>query len=617
MYQSFPVSALAAMALAAAAHAQAQERLEEVVVVSSRVETPLRRIGTSVSVLTAQDIRESQFTVLPDVLRGQVGLAVSNSGGAGKTTALNIRGEDGFRTLVLVDGIDVSDASSPQLGPRVEHLLSEGIGRVEILRGPQGIMYGADAGGVIDISTRVPGAGLHGGVSAEGGRYGTGQLAAHVGGGNAAVDGSLLATGYRTDGFNARSSDVLLRDDDGYENRTVHGRVGWNATESLRLEAVGRNTRSESEFDGCYSVAFEPSDDCDSDYDQRAWRLSLDYGAGRFGNRFDYTGNRTERQSYTQGAPTFGSDGRLERLSYVGSFAAADALQLVYGAERKAEALDDGEVDRERVQNGVFAEYQGGFFDRLYVTVGARHDDNEDFGGHTSARVSGAYLFELGAGEAKLRGAWGTGFRAPSLYEIAYNEGPWALPPASQTTLDEERSAGFDIGFGWRGASGVEVEGTYFDQTVADEIVFDLENFSGYLQDRGDSSSSGVELQAAAPLPAALRLSGNYTYNHTESVEGSQRLRRPRHLANVRLDWRPLAQRLVLGLHMRGAYGAVDIAGAAMDDYTVADLTASCDVLPGLQVFGRVENLFDADYQEVPGYNTSGRAGYAGVRYAL
>ena len=132
------------------------------------------------------------------------------------------------------------------------------------------------------------------------------------------------------------------------------------------------------------------------------------------------------------------------------------ALQLVYGLERKTEAIDDGVFDRRRWQNGAFAEYQGSFFEQLFVTVGARYDDNEDFGGHTSARVSGAYLFALGGGEAKLRGAYGTGFRAPSLYEIAYNQSDWAYPPASATTLSEERSRGFDVGLGWRGAGGAE-----------------------------------------------------------------------------------------------------------------------------------------------------------------
>jgi len=140
----------------AQSYIKTDNKLEEVIVTSSRIEMPLRQVGTSVSVITQQEIVQRGFNSLYDVLRSQPSVAVSNPGGAGNATSLRIRGEEGYRTLVLLDGIDISDTSAPQVGPRVEHLLSSGISRVEILRGPQGLMYGADAGGVINISTIAP-----------------------------------------------------------------------------------------------------------------------------------------------------------------------------------------------------------------------------------------------------------------------------------------------------------------------------------------------------------------------------------------------------------------------------------------------------------------------------
>jgi vitamin B12 transporter len=126
-----------------------------------------------------------------------------------------------------------------------------------------------------------------------------------------------------------------------------------------------------------------------------------------------------------------------------------------------------------------------------------------------------------------------------------------------------------------------------------------------------------VELLAAFPLHATLWLTGNYTYNDTENASGTIRIRRPRHLSNVSLNWQPMAERLSLGLHVRGAWDAQDIDDSSTDDYQVVDLTASFDILDALEVFGRVENLFDADYEEVPTYNTSGTAAYAGIRYTF
>ena len=134
---------------------------------------PLREVGTSISVVTQQEITQLGFTSLYDVLRTQPGVSVTNTGGTGSAAALRIRGEEGYRTLVLLDGIDISDTSGPQVSPRFEQLLSSGVQRVEILRGPQGLMYGADAGGVVAITTIAPTAGFGGEVSAEGGRYGS------------------------------------------------------------------------------------------------------------------------------------------------------------------------------------------------------------------------------------------------------------------------------------------------------------------------------------------------------------------------------------------------------------------------------------------------------------
>lgn len=250
-----------ALTLAAATPSQAvaqstssENRLEEIVVTSSRVPMPMRQIGTSISVVTQEEIAERGFSSLYDVLRSQPSIGVTNAGGAGKATSLRVRGEEGFRTLVLLDGIDISDSSTPQVTPRMEYMLSSGIERVEILRGPQGLMYGADAGGVVNITTLAPREGLGGELSAAGGRYGSQEFAGNLGGGNGTADFNLSIADLETDGFNARTTDTVLNDDDGYDNTTVHGRFGWNVTEALRLSLVGRDTDGSTDYDSCFTV---------------------------------------------------------------------------------------------------------------------------------------------------------------------------------------------------------------------------------------------------------------------------------------------------------------------------------------------------------------------------
>ncbi|QFU75642.1 TonB-dependent receptor [Halioglobus maricola] len=613
-----PLALAVASAIPALAHAQtepANSKLEEIIVVSSRVEMPLRQIGTSVSVITETDIQARGFNSLYDVLRTQPAIAVSNSGGAGSATSVRVRGEEGFRTKLYIDGIDVSDTSGTQIGPKFENLLSTGITRVEVLRGTQGMMYGADAGGVINAYTRSAEPGLGGSVSAEGGRYGTQQLAADVAGGNDTVDFSLTAVDFETDGFNARDTDTDLKDDDGYENTTLHGRLGWNITDDFRLEAVMRDVEGENEYDSCYdSATFSNSNDCYNTFDQTAWRVSAQLQTGSFSHDLSYTGNETERAFYTKNVFGFGGDGDLDQYGYLGSYSLTETTRFVYGAERKEESFDDGWNNHEREQDGYYLEYQGEAISDVFLTAGVRYDDNEDFGTHTTYRASAAYLIPVGDGELKLKATYGTGFRAPSLYEIAYNENAF-YPPASEVELKEEESEGFDVGVAWFANNGIYLEANYFDQTVSDEIYFDLDFFSGYLQGSGDTDSTGVELIGELPLAWGLALDGNYTYNDTENATGSARIRRPEHLANLGLTWLGLNDRLSMGVYVRGSYDAEDIDGSELDDYEVVNLNASFTVIDGLELYGRVENLLDEDYQEVPSYNTSGAAAYAGVRY--
>ena len=617
IFTALAVASTTSLQAAGDNEAATRNKLEELVVTSSRVPMPLRQIGTSVSVITQQEIAERGFNSLYDVLRTQPSIGVTNSGGAGQQTTLRIRGEEGFRTLVLLDGIDLSNTSTPQVSAQFEHLLSAGIQRVEILRGPQGLMYGADAGGVVNISTIAPQEGLSGEVSAEGGRYGGQQFAGNLAGGNGTVDFNLSAADFETDGFNAKTTDTALQDDDGYDNTTLHGRLGWNVNEDLRLSVVARDVDGTTEYDSCFTVDnFEPTDGCKDEYEQKAWRVAADYEWGRFNHEVFYSDSDTDRDTYADGMYSFNIGGSLERAGYSGSFDGNDALRLVYGVDLESQDVDSDFLEADRDQQGYYLEYQGGFGNKVFVTAGTRYDDNDDFGTHWSWRASGAYLIPISTGELKLKATYGTGFRAPSLDEIATNASPFTLPPAAGTDLSEEESDGYDLGISWTSESGLYVEAVYFDQTISDEIIYDPNSF-GYLQANGDTESSGVELIGEWPVLESLLLTGNYTYNDTENFEGDQRARRPEHLGNLGIRWFGIGDRLVLGLNVRLSHDAQDIDGSELDDYELVDLNASFLVGRGFEIYGRIENVLDEDYEEIPTYNTSGAAGYAGLRYAF
>jgi vitamin B12 transporter len=589
--------------------------LEEIVVTSSRIETPLRQIGTSVSILNADEIAANGSASLIDVLRTLPSISVTNTGGAGQISNLRIRGEEGYRTLTLIDGIKISDPSVTQVQPQLEHLMSSGIERVEVLRGPQGLHYGADAGGVLNIRTRQSSQALRSNIDLSSGTFGTTQLSGNISAGNARADAFISGVKFKTDGFNARVTDNVLADKDGYDNTSMHARVGVNATENLRLELIHRDTAGDTAYDGCFNSAdFSTVHDCDASFDQQASRVSAVLGTNYGSHSLAYSTTQTDREYFALGLSSFASTGALQRIEYIGELDSAESFSIVYGMDREEEE-NNGES---RDQLGYYVEYLSDFSDQLYFTAGARRDDNDDFGEHTSYRVSAARLFELSVTQTiKLRGSYGTGFRAPSPYEASYNKGPFAFPPASTTTLQEETSKGYEVALEYFTNAGLHLEAVYFDQRIEDAIYFDSASYSGYLQDIGESLSEGVELSARLPLGEQLLLQANYTYNPTERPDGSQRQLRPRDLGNVQLAWHSADTRLRLSGFYRVAQNSKDAVGGqpvALEDTATADVTASFALRPSIELYGRIENLFDADFEEVLGYYSAGRAAYVGVR---
>lgn len=607
-------AALLAQPVLAREPASGSAALQEIIVVSSRMPLPLRRVAASVSIVTADDIAARGNLTLTDVLRQFPAVAVGNSGGSGQTTALRIRGEEGFRTLLLMDGLRLSDPAAPQVGPQFDHLLSSGIQRVEILRGPQGLGYGADAGGVVDLSSRRGTAGLQATLDAQSGAFGTRQLAASAGGAAGGADFFVSAARLRSDGFNSLAADTVFADADGYRNDTLHLRGGVDLGTQWRLDAVHRQVDGATRHDYCFSPAND-GHDCLTTYAQQGSRLALAWQGSGLAHNLSYHRTDTTRDGFAGADFSYGTRGELERWEYHGSATTLPGVDLAFGADHE-QALNNGTG---RDNRGAWLEVLSDFSSQLQLAAGLRHDANDDFGSNTSHRLSSAWLIDMDNDTTlKLKGSIGSGFRAPSPYEVQYNRGPWAYAPAALVTLRQETSKGWEAGVEYLQGTRLQLEAVYFDQQVQDAIEFDLSGWSGYLQERGRSRSQGVELAGELALDPHWRLSANLTWNDTQRPNGLQRLRRPRQLLNAGLSWQGLTdQRLSLNAFVRASRDSIDeVAGAplALPDFAVLDLSASLRLGTNLQLYGRLENALDEEYQEVSGYNTPGRAAYVGFR---
>lgn len=591
----------------------AQEKLQEVVVTASRVGTPLREVGASVSLIGRQEIELRGHPTLAQLLRTQPGVMASNAGGAGKQTSLRIRGEEGYRTLILIDGVEVSDPTGTQVMSHVENITTGSeIERIEMLRGPQGFIYGADAGGVVQIFTRTAERGVSGQLGLEGGRYDSQKFNGFVAAGAKQGDAFIAVSDWSTDGFNAAVADTS-GEEDGYDNTTLHGKFGWNLSDKTRAQLVMRDISANNFYDACFGTH-----NCSSEFEQSTAKVSLDHSGGQLAHRLAFAQTDVERHYFSNGQSSFATDGQLKKAEYVGQFAAAESVNLVFGGDSKLERVlvEDGE-DLSRFQLGIFSEAQLGFDDTLFFTGGLRYDDNQDFGEHVSARVTSAYIQPVSSeGVLKLRASAGNGFRAPSLQEIAYNQNYGFGIPA-ETTLKEETSSGYDLGVEYYRESGWSASLGWFEQSIEDEIVFDMISYSGYFRAAGRSHSKGAELQLIMPLVSWLRLETGFTRNLTQTADDLPRVRRPGKALNLALYFYPL-EKLVLLLNNRWERDAVDGARRTpLDNYALLDMSVSYTLLTQWDIFARLENALDENYQEVPGYNSAGRAAHLGTRFTF
>ena len=585
--------------------------LEETVVVASRVATRFDQTGVSVSLIDADDIRLLGYADLATLLDNQPGIAVTENGGYGKAANVRIRGEEGYRTRILFDGIDIADPSSPQISPRIEHLMTQGLSRIEILRGPQGLLYGADAGGVISIQSQQPESGFAGALRAEYGDDDFRQYGINLAGGNDVISAAFSASDLATDGINARVHDDINPDLDGYENTTIHSTLAAQLSDALAVTATFHDIDGRNDYDNCFdTVTFAPLNDCEDNYAQRAWRVAASWTTIQTLHELAYSESQTDRQFMSAGQESYRTQGDNKTLSFLGNWKATQQQRLTYGIDISTQSLDDGN-QKSRDNTGLYGEWLQ-TLGITTLTAGIRYDDNEDFGNNTAWRLSAVHPIVIDQGQLILRAAAGTGFRAPSLYEIAYNSGPFAYAPAQGIALAQEKTGGWEVAARFE-QSNHSGEIIYFEQWIDDEIYFDLLGYSGYLQRSGKARSTGVELISEVALTAQFNLIANGAWTDTETPSGAKRPYRPTWLLRVSLQWQ--GEQSSVALTGRSAADAVDINDAPADDYTVVDLSATYQLGPHLVLNTRFENLFDTDYQQVPGYNSQGRAWYAGMQY--
>jgi vitamin B12 transporter len=607
--------------------------LAPVVVTANRTAQPVDRVGQSITVIDSDEIERRQTTAVADVLRTVPGVSIVRNGGIGGVTTVFIRGAESDQTVALIDGVKLSDPSAPGGGFNFGNLLIGNIERIEVLRGPSSVLWGSQAiGGVINLITRAPTEDISANLQGEYGYRNTGKLVGNVAGQAGPLSASIGAGWFHTDGISAFSEDRGGLEKDGFRNVGANANFNLALSESVSVDARGWYSNSRIDNDGFAPPTFAFGD---VNEDSRVREIVGYTGLNasllndRFRNRLGYAYTDTRRRNFALGgAPTqtFAGKGRNERLEYQGVFEIAEGWQATAGLERETSRFSSRSfggpvtIGRARIDS-AYAQMVATPMTGLTLTGGLRHDDHNRFGGATTFGASG--VFAPGRSGTTVRASFAEGFKAPSLFQLQSNFGNQSLQP--------ERSRGWDAGISQKLIAGkLEASATFFRRDSSDLIAFiSCPVQSGICTNRpfgtydnvARARAEGIELGLTLQPLEALQVQANYTYTDATNRSvgnanfGRKLIRRPQHSITALIDYRwPFG--LATGATLTHVGASFDTASNSrkVKGYVLADLRASFPVNEKIDVFGRVENLFNERYETVFLYGSAGRAGYVGVR---
>ncbi|MDX9709995.1 MAG: TonB-dependent receptor [Trichloromonas sp.] len=576
--------------------------LPGVVVTASPWAEPEETVTQDLRVITREEIEAKGAAFVTDLLRGQPGLHVAQSGGTGKNASIFLRGGNSAHVLVLIDGVKINSPSTGSVD--ISGIAAGDIERIEIIKGPQSTLYGSEAmAGVINIITRQ-GTDQQDKVTltTEAGSYRTVKNTATFAGAGDLWNYRLTADRFDSDGISVAKSGS---ERDGYQKSAVSSRIRLTPTEQAEVGLNLRYSRDRSELD---SFLMD-----DPNYLQKRdnYLVSVD---GKINPTEHYEQSLTlslagERSRYKDPDSEIDTDTRIADWRHTFDFAPA-TVTVGFNFRREAadienfSSYDESTDNRAACLNGKLR-----FFDdSLILDGGIRHDSHETFGDHTTYRAGALYWLKPWG--TRFKGNYGTGFRAPSLNELYW-------PFYGNENLEPEKSRSFDAGIEQEFFAGRLVLGAgWFRQRYRNLIDSkEIAPFTFIADNIGRARSEGWELEATLTPTDNLTLNAAFTTMDPVDLENDVRLdRRPKKTANASAEYRIAA--FLLGVDYRYVGDRFDkwAPDPRLPSYSLVDLRLSYDLNPTVTLFARVNNLLDKDYEEVSGYETPDAAVYAGLR---
>jgi vitamin B12 transporter len=584
-------------------HAQTPTQIDLVVVSATRTPQDPKTIPSSVSLIQLSDLNDAQLTELRDVFSSAPGLNVISTGAAGSQSSLFIRGANANQSLIVVDGIPMNDRAAAYQN-FIGGADAIGLDRVEVLRGPQGTLYGSSAmGGVILLDT-AHGCGAPSGVlGLSTGSFGTYDGSASVSGGSRSVGYSASLSHQQTDND---------RDYNRYRSTGYTARLEGTVFGNLLIGSTVRVSKGAYEEPG--STLYKSPGFVDSESDLVTAYARVQAG-DEFSSRLTLGWSRRD-YLYTTSYSASRSDNVRKTADWQSNWTPAKAVEVVFGATRQ---LADNLGGGQRFSDNLTAEYlslTAKPVQDLQFIGGVRHDEFHVYGGSTTWRTGLSYL--IAPTGTTFRSTYGTAFTAPNT-DDRYGVPSWGQ--IGNPNIRPESSRGWDLGVEQSLLSGrVTLGATYFSNKFRDIMEWantgtNASNpYEGWMVNRARASTSGLETSAQLRLKEGTTARVSYTYLEATNDANQVRLiRRPRHTVDAELR-QQVSKEWIIGAGLHLVADRTDT-GGHLGGYSTVRAFTSYDLTPSLRLKLRVENALDRSYQEAYGYPAIPVAVYGGAEW--
>jgi vitamin B12 transporter len=572
--------------------------LDQIIVTANNTEQSARSVTSNMTIITAEDIEKKQYQTLADALRTVPGIMLKGSGGLGKSTSIYMRGDTQAHILILQDGIDLTDAAGLG-GANIENLQLSDVERIEIIKGSQSGVWGANAtAGVINIITKK--GGHQASVNVEIGSNNTRKISTTLGDSNKQGDFVVNFSTLNTDGFSAvREANVSHEnfEDDGFKQTNISLKFGINVAENHRIETFIKTSSGNNEYDDTTNPDTTART---SSYEQDVRQIQYKYNNQKLNARIYLSDNTVDRvyPSATYPSEFHGTVNEMGgQLGY--QYRQNDALNILVNLKEyhnNSTTSYGGHTVNGYKNTGVALTNTNHITTRLTLTESLRYDEFDKFENATTGKIGLKNNF---TDNVFISANYGTAYNAPTLSQLA-QPNPVDLIP--------EKTHSYDLTFG-----AYDFALTYFNTETKNRIDWRYDSYLYYVNTPQKILTDGVETSYRSSLEAInTDLGFNFTWLSARNENGDTLAYRPEHTANLSLDYYGLSKTHI-GLETRYVgrqYSSDNNAGVQLGEYFLTDIKADYEVSKTLTFYAKVINLMDDKYTDNVANATGSTANY-------